>query len=375
MFKSNSEDKTHSALTVLSVWKDGAVTWLRCRRSWAHTCPRVVFTQVPGMSTWVLSSVKTPSFAGSVLNFMRIMSNKLAPDCIEIYSKDILLHLEFEAEIGSQVSIQNVRKKLLKWLPLSSLHTEVPWALSAKHRSSEFRHHWMCQESWRTWQLGTWVDVLQRPCCGTRTEVFTTGGFCGLPTKMKKEGVESFISSCCIQKLTLRQMDFILFQRPTFGLPTTEPCRTWQEWQAWTWEMPKCGDHKKREGQRSWRRALDSRGVQWFFSNISILWLELVRKTWLRKTFRKPFPCKLTKIRMKKIFRNDAGRGSRCCRDAAPTSLVSWRSWQGGRVEVEKQQQIRTLRLKTSLKQYDTYQYQYQYYAYQHIKRPSTRYA
>lgn len=270
IFKSNSEDKTHSALTVLSVWKDGAVTWLRCRRSWAHTCPRVVSTQVPGMSTWVLSSVKTPSFAGSVvLNFIRIMSNRFGPDCIEIYLKDILLHLEFEEEIGSQVSMQNVRKKLLKWLPLSSLHTEVPWALSAKHRSSELRHHWMCQESWRTWQLETWVDVLQRPCCGTRTEVFTTGGFCGLvgttqsilPTKMKKEGVESFISSCCIQKWTC----LTLFQRPTFGLPTTEPCRTWQEWQAWTWEMPKCGDHKKREGQRSWRHALDGKESNDFF--------------------------------------------------------------------------------------------------------------
>lgn len=92
--------------------------------------------------------MKTPSFAGSVvLNFIRIMSNRFGPDCIEIYLKDILLHLEFEEEIGSQVSMQNVRKKLLKWLPLSSLHTEVPWALSAKHRSSELRHHWMCQES------------------------------------------------------------------------------------------------------------------------------------------------------------------------------------------------------------------------------------
>ena len=53
------------------------------------------------------------------------------------------------------------------------------------------------------------MDVLQRPCCGTRTEVFTTGGFYGLVgttqrilPKMKKEGVESFISSC-IQKWTL----------------------------------------------------------------------------------------------------------------------------------------------------------------------------
>ena len=84
-----------------------------------------------------------------------------------------------------------------------------------------------------------------------------------------------------------------LYARPCFR-DQHSPCRTWQEWQAWTWEMPKCGNHKKREGQRSWRRALDSKRVQWFFSNISILWLELVRKTWLRKTFRKSFPCKLT---------------------------------------------------------------------------------
>ena len=91
--------------------------------------------------------MKTPSFAGSVLNFMRIMSNKLGSDCIEIDLKGILVHLEFEAEIRSQVSIQNVRKKLLKWLPISSNHTEVLWALSATHGSSELRHHWMCQES------------------------------------------------------------------------------------------------------------------------------------------------------------------------------------------------------------------------------------
>lgn len=42
--------------------------------------------------------------------------------------------------------------------------------------------------------------------------------------------------------------DMFYLVSETNGLPT---CRTWQEWQAWTWEMPNLGDRKKREGQRT----------------------------------------------------------------------------------------------------------------------------
>ena len=52
--------------------------------------------------------------------------------------------------------------------------------------------------------------------------------------KKKAEGVESFISSFHV---VVSKSGLVW----TFGLPT-EPCRTWQEWQAWTWEMPKCGN-------------------------------------------------------------------------------------------------------------------------------------